>query len=110
MAVETKDMLASITPPPVSGPVVATPTRSGAASGSGDTARLDARSTPSPSPRLSLDHTTGLVVIEFRASAGRPEQSFPTPKELDAYRRNMATAEDAGSSTIGSDAVPPAEA
>lgn len=58
--------------------------------GAGGSGTVPSAAPPAPNPRLSLDAATGLVVIEFRSGGGRVGQSFPTPKEMDAYRRNAA--------------------
>jgi hypothetical protein len=41
---------------------------------------------PMPNPRLRLDPSLSLVVIEFRDAGGEVSQSIPSPKELAAYR------------------------
>lgn len=45
-----------------------------------------------PNPRLRLDGELGVVVIEFRSRTGEVSNSFPTPREMDAYRRSLQTA------------------
>lgn len=55
------------------------------------------RATPPPAPqpastfnpRLRLDPALNLVVIEFRAADGEVLRSFPTPRELRAYRHGL---------------------
>ncbi len=49
--------------------------------------------TPVVNPRLRIDPALNIVVIEFRDEAGQVGLSIPTPRELDAYRRNAAPAE-----------------
>jgi hypothetical protein len=39
-----------------------------------------------PNPRLRLDGALGMVVIEFRDTAGQVDRSIPTPREIAAYR------------------------
>jgi hypothetical protein len=39
-----------------------------------------------PNPRLRIDGELGMIVIEFRDSAGEVAQSYPNPKEIEAYR------------------------
>jgi hypothetical protein len=39
-----------------------------------------------PNPRLRIDGELGMLVIEFRDSAGEVAQSYPNPKEIEAYR------------------------
>jgi hypothetical protein len=41
---------------------------------------------PSPNPTLELNAALGLVVIEFRNSAGAVTSSIPTAQQLEAYR------------------------
>ncbi len=41
---------------------------------------------PSPNPSLELNAALGLVVIEFRNSAGTVTSSIPTAQQLEAYR------------------------
>ena len=38
-------------------------------------------------PSLRLDPALGLVVIEFRNDSGTVTHSFPSQKQLDAYKR-----------------------
>jgi hypothetical protein len=40
-------------------------------------------------PRMRLDRDLGMVVIEFRDSAGRVSVSLPTPREIEAYRASL---------------------
>lgn len=40
-------------------------------------------------PRLRIDRDLGMVVIEFRDSAGRVNVSLPTEREIDAYRASI---------------------
>lgn len=40
-------------------------------------------------PRMRLDRDLGMVVIEFRDSAGRVSVSLPTPREIEAYRASI---------------------
>lgn len=40
-------------------------------------------------PRLRMDRDLGVLVIEFRDSAGEVSVSIPTPRELEAYRANI---------------------
>jgi hypothetical protein len=39
-----------------------------------------------PNPRLRLDGTLGMVVLEFRDGVGRLAHSIPTAREIAAYR------------------------
>ncbi|WP_188899618.1 hypothetical protein [Caldovatus sediminis] len=39
-----------------------------------------------PNPALRIDHALGMVVIEFRNSAGGLSWSIPSARELAAYR------------------------
>lgn len=39
-----------------------------------------------PNPRLRMDSSLGMVVIEFRDAAGKVSTSLPTERELQAYR------------------------
>lgn len=39
-----------------------------------------------PNPRLRLDGTLGMVVIEFRDSAGDVANTIPSPRQIAAYR------------------------
>ena len=62
-------------------------------SGSAGSARPAGAAPPSASPdvgpanpRMRLDRDLGMVVIEFRDSAGQVSVSLPTPRELQAYR------------------------
>lgn len=82
-------MLSAITPP---AQVARAAARADGVGAAGDAAlHVDGGASPAPSPRLSLDHATGLVVIEFRGSHGRVGQSFPTDREMEAYRRNLVS-------------------
>jgi hypothetical protein len=40
-------------------------------------------------PRMRIDRDLGMVVIEFRDSAGRVSVSLPTEREIDAYRASI---------------------
>lgn len=60
-----------------------------------------------PNPRLSLDARTGLVVIEFRSGGGRLDQSFPSDKQLDAYRRHAGGSGSGGGAGGAFGPVPP---
>jgi len=40
-------------------------------------------------PRMRIDRDLGMVVIEFRDSAGRVSVSLPTEREMDAYRASI---------------------
>jgi len=42
-------------------------------------------------PRLRLDPELNLVVLEFRTGTGELRDSIPSPRELDAYRREQAS-------------------
>ncbi len=42
-----------------------------------------------PNPRMRIDCDLGMVVIEFRDSAGRVNVSLPTEREIDAYRASI---------------------
>ena len=44
-----------------------------------------------PNPTLRLDPTLGLVVIEFRDERGAVKNSFPTERQLAAYRASANT-------------------
>lgn len=44
-----------------------------------------------PNPRLRLDATLGLVVLEFRGAVGSLDRSIPSPQELAAYRAAALT-------------------
>ena len=70
--------------------LAASRTRPATAAGSAEAATTPAGppvlSAAAPNPRLSLDHATGLVVMEFRSSDGETE-SLPTSRELTAYKR-----------------------
>lgn len=39
-----------------------------------------------PNPRLRLDGSLGMVVLEFRGSGGEVSNSIPSPREIAAYR------------------------
>ena len=39
-----------------------------------------------PNPRLRLDGRLGMVVLEFRGTAGEVANSIPSPREIAAYR------------------------
>lgn len=39
-----------------------------------------------PNPRLRLDGSLGMVVLEFRGSAGEVANTIPSPREIAAYR------------------------
>ncbi len=39
-----------------------------------------------PNPSMRIDPALGLVVIEFRDTAGRVTEQLPDPRQLDAYR------------------------
>lgn len=39
-----------------------------------------------PNPRLRIEGELGMIVIEFRDAAGEVAQSYPNPKEIEAYR------------------------
>jgi hypothetical protein len=38
---------------------------------------------------MRIDRDLGMVVIEFRDSAGRVSVSLPTPREIEAYRASV---------------------
>jgi hypothetical protein len=40
-------------------------------------------------PRMRIDRDLGMVVIEFRDTAGRVSVSLPTEREIDAYRASI---------------------
>jgi hypothetical protein len=44
-----------------------------------------------PDPALRMDAELGLVVLKFRAARGEVTASFPTSRELDAYRQAVRT-------------------
>lgn len=44
---------------------------------------------PAFNPQIRLDPALNLVVIEFRAADGEVLRSFPTPRELQAYRHGL---------------------
>ena len=58
-----------------------------------------------PNPSLRLDPALGLVVIEFRNERGGVAASFPTERQLAAYRASAIT----GRASIGPHAAPPPE-
>ena len=39
-----------------------------------------------PNPRLRLDGSLGMVVIEFRDTAGGVPNTIPSPRQIEAYR------------------------
>ncbi|MBR0672963.1 hypothetical protein [Neoroseomonas soli] len=39
-----------------------------------------------PNPRLRLDGSLGMVVIEFRDTAGGVANTIPSPRQMEAYR------------------------
>lgn len=39
-----------------------------------------------PNPRLRLDGSLGMVVIEFRDTAGGIANTIPSPRQMEAYR------------------------
>ena len=39
-----------------------------------------------PNPRLRLDGSLGMVVLEFRGSGGEVANTIPSPREIAAYR------------------------
>jgi hypothetical protein len=47
---------------------------------------------PLPNPTLRLDAGLGIVVIEFRNSAGEVASTIPTERQLEAYRYRSETA------------------
>lgn len=55
-------------------------------------ARAGGRSLAVPvfNPRLRLDPELSLVVLEFRTGTGEVRDSIPSPRELDAYRRERS--------------------
>ncbi|HEY0908803.1 MAG TPA: hypothetical protein VGD75_01060 [Bradyrhizobium sp.] len=55
-------------------------------------AKISAQGAPAgvPTPTLRLDPALGLVVIEFVSDAGAVTSSFPTQRQLDAYRAGTA--------------------
>lgn len=72
-----------------------------------------------PNPSLRLEPALGLVVMEFRNSAGEVAETIPTQRELEAYRsaaRGAAPAPQTSSPPAGSspsspdkgEAAPPA--
>jgi hypothetical protein len=86
---------------------------------------LPAVSAPvTPNPRLRLDGSLGMVVLEFRGSGGEVANTIPSPREIAAYRaaamsdapvpigvqpRGAATAEAAPASVPAPDAAPAPE-
>ncbi|MBP0466916.1 hypothetical protein J5Y09_23510 [Roseomonas sp. PWR1] len=44
-----------------------------------------------PNPRLRLDGSLGMVVIEFRDQAGSVANSIPSPRVIEAYRAAAIT-------------------
>lgn len=44
-----------------------------------------------PNPRLRLDGSLGMVVIEFRDQAGSVANSIPSPRVIEAYRAAAMT-------------------
>lgn len=70
-----------------------------------------------PNPALRMDPELGLVVLEFRNRQGDVATTFPTSRELDAYRRAVRTGaampegddpRPAMNRTPAADATPPA--
>ncbi|MFT8243052.1 hypothetical protein [Roseomonas sp. BN140053] len=70
-----------------------TAVRSAAAAAVSTPVPLPAPSEPlsAPNLRLSYDYAVGMVVMEFRDSAGETRSSIPSERELDAYRRAVLT-------------------
>ena len=44
-----------------------------------------------PNPRLRLDGSLGMVVIEFRNAVGEVAHSIPSPRQIAAYRAVVAS-------------------
>lgn len=44
-----------------------------------------------PNPRLRLDGSLGMVVLEFRGSGGEVANTIPSPREIAAYRATAMT-------------------
>ena len=57
-------------------------------------------------PRMRLDRDLGMVVIEFRDSAGRVSVSLPTPREIEAYRASVKFGADVPPDVKGMNATP----
>lgn len=57
-------------------------------------------------PRMRLDRDLGMVVIEFRDSAGRVSVSLPTPREIEAYRASIKFGAEVPPDVKGMDATP----
>jgi hypothetical protein len=45
-----------------------------------------------PNPRLRLDGSLGMVVIEFRDAVGDVANTIPTPRQIAAYRAAVVSA------------------
>lgn len=41
---------------------------------------------------MRLDHSLGMVVIEFRGNDGEVTRSFPSQRQIDAYRSHQTDA------------------
>jgi hypothetical protein len=61
-----------------------------------------------PNPRLRIDGELGMIVIEFRDSAGEVAQSYPNPKEIEAYRVQAMAVSNGDIAPSGEDAPAPA--
>ncbi len=48
--------------------------------------RLPPGDTARPNPSLRLDGALGMVIIEFHSESGAVTASFPTERQLEAYR------------------------
>jgi hypothetical protein len=57
-------------------------------------------------PRMRLDRDLGMVVIEFRDTAGRVSVSLPTPREIEAYRASLMFGAEVPSDVKGMNITP----
>jgi hypothetical protein len=67
-----------------------------------------AASSPSPNPELQLDPALGVVVIEFRNTAGTVTTSIPSQRQLEAYQRWSVTRVGAAPSGLRTPSTPAA--
>ena len=81
-------------------------TASTLAAGSGAEPAAVPPAPPLANPRLRLDPALGMVVLEFRGTAGMPERSIPNAQQLAAYRAAALT----GAPMPGEPPAPAAEA
>ena len=57
-------------------------------------------------PRMRIDRDLGMVVIEFRDSAGRVSVSLPTEREIDAYRATIISGAELPTDVKGLNSTP----